>query len=473
MVEKKKQRFILELDMKPEVFEFHILEKRFEIGRKISNACKGVMLKHLKKLYKDSQYQFWLKSKKSKERTKQLTAIRNSYGVSKTGTEKIVEDMGKHFISKMKRKNGKNIPHIDSHTVQKVAEDVWQSVSDKLFGKADKVHFKKYGQMNSLESKTNKSGIRYINGKCFWNGLEIDVYMDKNDTYAEKALHHDIAFCRIIRKEIRGKIKFYLQLILKGVPPQKHDTGKGKVGIDIGISTLATVSETDVDIVEFCENVVQLDKEKRKLQRKMDRSMRSTNPNKFNENKTVKKGDKSKWYFSNNYRKLRFELKDMERKIAAIRRIEHNKEANRVLSKGDKVYSEKMNYKGLQKGLFGKRIGLKAPSSFLTILNQKLGFQGKSIRYVNTWTVKASQYDPFLDEYKKKKLSERFHLCGNGLKIQRDIFSAWLLKNVDEKLEKVDRNKCLNEFNRFYKHYVVVEEQLKKANKKLNSSIGF
>ena len=50
MAEEKKARYIVELDLIPETFQFHILEKRFEIARKISNACKRKMLDNLQLL---------------------------------------------------------------------------------------------------------------------------------------------------------------------------------------------------------------------------------------------------------------------------------------------------------------------------------------------------------------------------------------------------------------------------------------
>jgi hypothetical protein len=34
-------------------------------------------------------------------------------------------------------------------------------------------------------------------------------------------MHDEIAYCRLIRKTIRGKEKYYLQLVMKGIPPQK------------------------------------------------------------------------------------------------------------------------------------------------------------------------------------------------------------------------------------------------------------
>ena len=74
-----------------------------------------------------------------------------------------------------------------------------------------------------------------------------------------------------------------------------------------------------------------------------------------------------------------FELKEIYRKLAAKKKLMHNHIANKVLDMGNEIYCEKMNYKGLQKTKFGKRIGYKAPSSFLGIMNTKLSYQGKTI----------------------------------------------------------------------------------------------
>ena len=261
--------------------------------------------------------------------------------------------------------------------------------------------------------------------------------------------------------------------LLKGIPPQKRESTEGKVGLDIGISTLAAVSDKEVMIEEFCEGLDMLEKEKRNIQRKMDRSRRATNHNKYNDDGTIKKGNKDKWIRSKRYWKNLFELKEICRKLAAKRKLMHNHMANKVLAMGNEIYCETMNYKGLQKTKFGKRIGYKAPSSFLTIMNTKLSYQGKTIQYVNTWKVKASQYCPFSNQYVKKKLSQRFHITPEGLKIQRDCFSAWLIKNVNKAKMEVERQKCLENFNSFYQAYKKTEEHLLSQNKTYISSIGF
>jgi hypothetical protein len=107
LAKNKKARYIVELDILLETFQFHILEKRFEIARHIYNSCKGKMMGNLELMRANQEYRFWLKQPKSENRSEILTKIRESYDVSQTGAERIVKDMGKHF----KQKKSKNPKH--------------------------------------------------------------------------------------------------------------------------------------------------------------------------------------------------------------------------------------------------------------------------------------------------------------------------------------------------------------------------
>lgn len=55
-------------------------------------------------------------------------------------------------------------------------------------------------------------------------------------------------------------------------------------------------------------------------------------------------------------------------------------------------------------------------------------------------TVKASQYDHELNQFIKKKLSQRFHIFSDGTKVQRDVYSAFLLKE----LKNLRKRKLIN-----------------------------
>lgn len=484
MSKTKSASYVLTLKLKIEPWQEHILEKRFEIGRQLYNACLRELLKRYKKLQNDKNYEELIKQEKTKERNKLLNNLHKEYGLNEYAMHSFVKPMQQHF-----KKN------IDSFTAQKIATRAWQAIEKLIFGNAEKVKFKKYNEMDSLEGKSNNTGIRFKNNKLQWNGLNIPVIIKKNDIYAHMALQDRIKYCRIVRKLIRGKIKYYLQLILEGVPPKKinpktgeikHSRNEGKVGIDIGTQTIAICSEKEVKLLELAPSVNNIEQEKRILQRKLDRQRRANNPHKYNEDGTIKKNN-LKWIWSKNYIKTKNQLAELQRKLAEKRKQDHNKLANWILSLGDDIKVETMNYKGLQartketikdkngkfksKKRFGKSIGNKAPSMFLTILDRKLSYEGKRLKFVDTFSVKASQYNHLTDEYNKKKLSERWNDFGD-FKIQRDLYSAFLIMNVKDNLKEIDREKCFTTWEKFKQLHDKEIERLRNSENRLLSSMG-
>ena len=90
-------------------------------------------------------------------------------------------------------------------------------------------------------------------------------------------LENKICYCRIVRKFIFSRYKFYLQIVFKGTPPIKIDKntgeikrkiGHGDVGIDIGTSTIAYCSENNLKILELADKVRDMSAEKNRILRK-------------------------------------------------------------------------------------------------------------------------------------------------------------------------------------------------------------
>ncbi|MGO1369770.1 RNA-guided endonuclease TnpB family protein [Senegalia sp. (in: firmicutes)] len=500
MKRKKNPTYILELRLNTEIYEEDVLNKSFEISRKMYNAVLGEGLKrynHLKrtrkyksllneliKINKDIKLNKKLKRKRT-EINKKLNQLRKDYGV----TEYSLHD----FIAPMKR----YFKVIDINTAQKIATRAWLALEKYIFGDGKKVYFKKYGELNSLEGKNNTSGIRYRDNHLMWNGLDLEVNIRHNDEYVKEALNDRIKYCRIVRKIIKGKYKYYLQLVLSGFPPVKKSKegkvirkfGESKVGIDPSLRSIAYVSDREVKLEELAPSVDTIDKEIRVIQRRLDRSKRSTNPNKYNEDGTIKKGNKDKWIKSNNYMRNLFILKELNRKLNEIRKIEHNRLANHILTLGSDVFVEKTDFKALAKRVketnisektgrfkrkkrFGKSIGSKAPSKFFNILERKLNYIGKEIKYIDTWKFKASQYNHYTDDYKKVSLSTRWKSINNK-RVQRDLYSAFLIMNSKDNLKEADRNKCNKNFERFLNLQDEEIKRLKNTNNiKLFSSFG-
>ena len=463
--------FIVEFPLETEKYQEDILNKRFEIGRQIYNSLINVTQKRYKEMIKTKKYRALMSSltgnkKSDKEIWKQVNEIHKQYGMSEYLFYADVKNMQHHY-----KKN------IDSFTAQKIATTLWRSYDKLFFGNGKKVYFKRYGELNSLEGKSNKTGIRLIDDSIVWNGLEIPVSIDYNNYYEYQAMQCDICYNRIVRKYVRNKYKFYVQVVFKGNPPVKVDTktgeikhciGDGDVGLDIGTRTIAISSQSDVKILELADRVQNIENQKQRLLRKMDRSRRSTNPDNYNEDETIKKqgNKKVKWNKSKHYIKYQNELKKLYRKQADIRKYQHECLANYIISLGNKVYVEKMNFAGLhrraknteknnkgrfkRKKRFGKSLANKAPSMLLTIINRKLGYFGERLIEIDTFSAKASQFNHFDGTYTKKSLSQRWNDF-NGIKLQRDLYSAFLIMNIADDLKSFDINKCNEKFKNFYR----------------------
>jgi len=461
--------FVVQFHLETEPFQEVILNKRLEIGRQIYNALLRVTHNRYEemlhtKLYRNLTAEYQKEGSDKKALNKQLFDLRKAYGLEEYSFHSDVKAMQKHF-----KKN------IDSFTAQKIASRLWRAHEKLIFGNGETIHYKKYGEFNSLEGKSNGTGIRLVNGSLLWNGLTIPVAVDYQNPYEAAAVGNDIAYCRIVRKYVRNKYKYYVQVVFKGDTPQKpgkttglvkHPLGCGDVGLDIGTQTVAVSSADDVKIYELADRCQNIENEKRRLQRRMDRSRRATNPDNFNPDGTVKKqgSKKVKWYRSKRYIKARSRLKEICRKKADIRKLQHEILANYILSLGCKVYVETMNFKGLQKRAretdkngngrfkrkkrFGKSIANRAPAMFLNILDRKLRRRGTQLNRVNTWSVKASQYNHTTDSNTKKKLSQRWNII-NGDKVQRDMYSAFLIMNANRDLNSINKDKCNERYANF------------------------
>ena len=332
----------------------------------------------------------------------------------------------------------------------------------------------------------------YINDSENIENINIDRVINGQkplDTYR-------IIFNRIVIKRIRGKFRFYVQILYEGRPWKldkngnlKNKQGTGRIGIDYGTSTIAVVSESKViykNLAEEANNLKHLERQLKILQRKMDRSRRSTNPDCFNSDGTYKKGTKIK-VKSRNYKKLLKQFREINRKLSCIKKYEIGRDTNIIRSLGDQIYGEHMNFQGLakrsknttvnrntgkinKKKRFGKSISNRCPGLMVSTLKNKFG---NGYHEVNTWEFKASQYNHITNTCIKKKLSQRIQELdynGETITIQRDLYSAFLLMNSNNTLDKPDLNLCNITFENFIVNHTICINNLKANNIKVNNS---
>ena len=425
--------FITELPLKTtSVHESRILV-RYDAGRQVLNACIGEAQERLALIRQSKEFQEIQKlpktidGKQNKERTEAFKQLNKKHGFTDYDLQHYAVGIRNSWIKE----------HIGVHIAQKIATRAFKAVQKKAFGIAKNVRFKGKNQFDSLEGKNNKTGLIFRNNTLYWSGLEIPCIVDKDNDLISYGLKHRVKYCRIVRRKINGRNRFYLQLILEGIPfpNSENKMGSEEMGLDVGAGTIGIVGDTKAELKQFCSELIPDQKKKRKLQRKLDRSLRASNPGNYNENGTVKKGSKN-WIKSNRYKTLSNELSETDRILAAYRKSLHGRDINKILATGTRIKTEKVQYKGWQK-IFGRTMQVRAPSMFMSSLKRKAENAGGYLFEFPTQTTKLSQICHICEKAVKKPLSRRWHICC-GIEIQRDLYSAFLAKCVDLETSTLD-----------------------------------
>ena len=472
-------------------YDGQVMEKRFHALSHVHNVMVKRAKKLLKKLRFHAEYQELKKqytalgrkpelSPSEKRQKKQLSSamkeIRSRLGLSEQGFQAYLKVCGRQF-SKC----------LSSQQVQKEASRVWAGVRKVLFGDGKDIHFKKHMDFDSISGKTNTNGVKFDKAafSISWLGLTIKCRppgKGADAAYVAESLNHKISYCEITRKMFPSGWRYYVTVYLDGDAPSKHrktgNAARNLMGIDPGVSTAACVSGTAVFLEELAPECKTYAGKIIKLQEKMDRSRRAANPDKYNPDGTVKKGHRGRWKRSNTYIKDQRKLKSLYRRKAAYTKQSHEGLANRLIENSLNFIVEDMSYKALQKRAqkterqekasdvaqkdgatkkvrkykrrkrFGKSLNNRAPALFLSILEQKAARRGGTFVKVDTKSYKASQYDHATDSYNKTPLSQRSKMIG-GHEVQRDLYSAFLIRNSNGTYDHPDRQRCIDGFDAF------------------------
>lgn len=480
----------LTLPLKLEKWQEDRLAKRFELARQIYNTLVHAELKKLERVKHSAPY---------REIQRQIQALDRNNPNDKAKLQRLdqardalLERSGfreRTFKSDIKYYYKHFSDNIGSYVAfHGIAPQVWAAFYKVLFKGGKKVHYKQYGDVSSVQgySRAGKSGgteIMFRGTYIEWKGLKLPLKLSPDNAYENEMLRYRVKYVRLVRKPGKQKDRWYAQLALEGKPVVKrepvtgeaiHPIGSGVVGLDIGPQTLAYSAPGEAGLVELADQVQNIEQAKCRLQRKLDRSRRATNPDNYSEDGTIRRGVKLTRNKSKRYRKIQNQLKYLQYCQAETRKRQHTQLANYLLSLGDSFYVEDMPWPALarraketvvsektgrikRKKRFGKSIANKAPATLTHILKQKctsLGLPG--VVEVPT-SVRASQYNHQTGEYIKKPLSQRWNNMPDGQRIQRDLYSAFLLQHYDPGTGTFDSASLQRDYPQFtqYHHQVI------------------
>lgn len=284
-MEEDKKLFVYTLKLKTTNKHVEQLNRRFKMAQDIFKKSLIECLRRDKASKKDPLYKQAMKHEaSSKERKKILKELDKKYDLSDFSIRKFANDY----------RNARNYSHY-------IPSDVAISLGKRAWGAFSKVKFAKGANRISLNNPfTSMEGIHdaalTIRNGVFKMGTVTDkakfscpvIYED--DEMERNILRNKVKYCRLIRKQEHKKTNFYVQVVLEGYPHIKTaEPLDAKVGVDIGLTTVATSSRLGTNLEELAPDIDKNEKLIAKLQRKLDRQRRANNPNNYNPDGTIKK----------------------------------------------------------------------------------------------------------------------------------------------------------------------------------------
>jgi putative transposase len=178
-----------------------------------------------------------------------------------------------------------------AHEAKVLGARAYDAVNRWVLGQRGRPRFKgKSRGLHSLAGMDRYSALRVAadgSGLQWGQGMVLPFVLDERDPYQWWAAWHvaegQLRYCRIVRTKIRGRWVYSAQLVLDGKPLQRYQTGDGLVGLDVGPSTIAVVSEQGAWKETFCNDLSDKAAELRRLQRRLDRQHRAGSPSCFEE----------------------------------------------------------------------------------------------------------------------------------------------------------------------------------------------
>ena len=488
----------------------------------------GWHVEHMKGLQEDSdRYQELEKEREAI--SGKMDAMQQEYGITFNALLDYMNERANEY-------------YIDSIFAKTRAEDIWKAVESIIYRDGKTLHFKKRGDLPVIRAKQTERGItlKVKNGRLELgfidlNPFHLDIPSDDrflqdeykaildymNDPFVEEynvnlynkheKLTETFRPCYVSLKpvQIRHKLHVYVQITVAAKPMPKYDRqgnprhkqGKGRVGVDLGTQSIAVVSDGEIMLENLAERDYQSTRRSEKkiarLQREMDRSIRATNPDRFDKDGRYIKGKRGKLKKSKHYKRKQYLLREQQRRDADTRKYAVQTDVNRLRALGDELIIEpgtakslqkhakgpaeksdktievtnrkgetKVIYKNKRKKRWGKSIHFRCPGMYKAMLKKLFGNGYHEVARM----FRASQFDHISGEYIKKKLSERWHYLPDGRKVQRDIYSAFLLYCADMNYENIDQQYALKEFEKFYTKHNQLVDSIKANNRTVCNS---
>ncbi len=420
----------------PSVSQSALMVKRGLAEDRVYNACLCEAKKRLALLRTDSDFERAKAMPSGPKRTALFRKLDKSYEFTERSLMSYGSSLRKSWIR----------PLVGAQEAQVEARNAFRTVERWSFGNGGKPKFRSYRKRKvlSAECKDLNGDIKpvLVDGRLWgisWTSKFL-IPLAKPQSHSEALEQERIAslvlsgklrYCRVVSRLINNRWCHEAQLVLDGPAPLRYLAGQqSMVCIDSGPSMFHVVYDTGSAHIPLAPSIDNIEKRLRVLQRHLDRQHRSGSPKCFDEKDRHIKGACYWKNRSKQAQKTQAQIAEIHRILAARRDSDHGRMANTLIEISSNIRTEDHGMKSWQQGFYSRQMQHRAPGSALDRIKRAAERAGGSYNEVDS-RLALSQVC-ICGKRHKKSLSQRRHTCEEyGLDLDRDMFSAFLMRHVE------------------------------------------
>lgn len=455
--------FVYEMPLRVSPKAAREIEHRFEVARKLYNTILAEGLRRYDLMRQSKMYQHLMSERKSfhkdgnsslkgmvqfssaKERNQAWSDLRKQYELS--GTYAL-----SGFATQCSRDSAEWAKGhtIGASLVQSVMERAWRALErymyhpkfcpNKPFERTKfccRPKFKsKRFPLTSLQARNAKDYLRIVDKHLYWGEeLKLPLVFHKNDVLEQHALQCEVRYVRLVQKEIRGKIRYFVQLTVRGESIRKFSRLPQEiVGLKVSSSAVVAASENGIQTPlahEANAYYHRVSEQRKMVERAIDRSRRAMNRRNYDEKGVNKKGSHC-WAISERCKSLLQVRKEMFRIENVLRHHETGKVANRILQEGTHIITEDHDFR-FDARKVGQNVRLHAPGALVEKLVRRAKEYGGEVTKI---PVEYRSICLGCGKNAMNKDASKCNECGYKPNMPKDIYYAMVLRQAHDELIK-------------------------------------
>jgi len=383
------------------------LRARFEAARQAYNALLHEALRRRQLLIESRGYANARKAQRGSKRTAAMKRLDEEFGFRKYDLHKWASiAIGRSWIGS----------HIDAQCVRAMSSRAFHAVRKYHFGRSRRPRPRGSSQFNTVSGTSNVQGIRYSNREVIWVDLRLPVLGAAEPSAA-------VRHVRLVRRAVKGRDRYFAQLVCAGLPTPRAPSAAGIVGIDPGTKHFGIAAQSGGHVVNIAAPLGPARRALARLQRAAARKRRLNNAENYR-GKTMTRG-RHTWRISRKHQRLLVRIQESYRKMRAHRATTHGQLTNAILKLESTIQVERTRYAAMQK-VFGRTTKWTGPGLLVRRIAWRALTEGRTFEVLPT-SLRLSQTCHGCGEVVRKPLRIRVHQCSCGVgPVQRDAYSAWL-----------------------------------------------